>query len=117
VVDDCAVMRQLLVLTLASAGWSVVQAADGLEALDALQRHSCRLVITDQNMPRLDGLAMAGLLRSSPRFAALPIVFHTSECSPPLVQAARAVGVTEWLTKPCSPLRLLAAVDRATRRP
>ena len=114
-VDDSASMRQMVSFTLKNAGYEVVEAVDGIDALGkATQRHF-DLVLTDQNMPQLDGLGLTRRLRQTPQFASTPILILTTESSDQMKQAGRAAGATGWLVKPFDPVRLVDVVGKVMR--
>lgn len=111
-VDDSATMRQLMNFTLTRAGYEVVEASDGKEALEVLARHSPVLVITDQNMPNMDGLTFIEHLRAMPNHRFVPALVLTTEASPELKQRGKSVGATGWLVKPFNPEKLLEVVAK-----
>jgi two-component system chemotaxis response regulator CheY len=111
-VDDSTSMRQMLAHTLRAGGYGVVEAVDGADALDKLVTSSVDVVITDQNMPRMDGLALTRALRADARWRHLPVLVLTTEADEALKQAGRAAGATGWLGKPFDPQRLLDVVAR-----
>lgn len=100
VVDDSATMRQLVAETLRAAGWPVVVAANGKEALLTADRHTIVLVVTDWNMPEMNGLELVRSLRERAGFDAVPILVLTTESDVASKHAARAAGATGWLNKP-----------------
>jgi two-component system chemotaxis response regulator CheY len=106
-VDDSRSMRQLLARTLRNAGYGVVEAVDGVDALEKLADQPADVVLTDQNMPRLDGLALTRALRADARWSALPVLILTTEDGDAVRQAGREAGATGWLGKPFDPVRLL----------
>ncbi len=114
-VDDSASMRSMVSFTLKKAGYDVVLACDGQEALDKAQTHAFALVLTDQNMPRLDGLGLTQRLRRDPRFATTPILILTTESSDQMKQAGRAAGATGWLVKPFDPVKLIEVIQKVIR--
>ncbi len=111
-VDDSITMRQLLAQTLERAGYRVLAAADGLEALEEAKRHAVDLVITDQTMPRMNGLALTAALRAQPAYRSVPVLMLTTESGDGIKAAARAAGATGWLLKPFDPDRLLQVLAR-----
>ncbi len=111
-VDDSASMRQMLSHTLRAAGFHVVEAADGVDAMAKANAHAVNLVLTDQSMPRMDGLGLIGALRADPRHARLPVLILTTESDQQLKAAARAAGATGWLAKPFDPARLVAVIGQ-----
>ena len=114
-VDDSASMRSMVLFTLRNAGYEVVQAVDGQDALDKSRQRDFGLVLTDQNMPRLDGIGLTRQLRADPRFAATPILILTTESSDEMKQAGRAAGATGWLVKPFDPVRLVEVIQKVLR--
>jgi two-component system chemotaxis response regulator CheY len=112
-VDDSPSMRQLVRGTLTGAGYELTQRADGVEALEYAKEHGADLVLTDVNMPRMDGIALARELRALPEYQGIPILLLTTESTPELKKQAREAGVTGWIVKPFSPADLLASVKRA----
>ena len=106
-VDDSASMRQMVAYVLKQAGYSVVEAEDGDEALALASRQRFDAVITDHNMPRMDGLTLVRSLRSTDGYASTPIMLLTTESSAEMKQKGREAGATGWMVKPFDPDRLL----------
>ncbi len=111
-VDDSASMRQMVSFTLRSSGYDVIEAIDGQDALDKIGDRQVDLVLTDQNMPRMDGLTLIRLLRGQDRFKRTPILVLTTESSDEMKQAGRAAGATGWMVKPFDPARLLEVIGK-----
>jgi len=111
-VDDSASMRQLIKLTLTGAGYDVLEAGDGKQALDKLKDTTVQMVVTDLNMPNMDGLTLIRELRQLPCGRGLPIVFLTTEADEGKKKDAKAAGATAWITKPFNQEQLLAVVKR-----
>ncbi len=111
-VDDSASMRQMVTFTLESAGYTVIEAVDGLDALDKLRHSTVDLVLTDQNMPRMDGLSLTRSLRAQGPHRQVPILILTTESGDDMKQAGRAAGATGWLVKPFDPARLIEVVRK-----
>ena len=111
-VDDSPSMRKMVSFTLTGAGYQVVEAVDGQDAYEKAQSQSFDLVLTDQNMPRLDGLGLTRKLRDHPQFKTTPILMLTTESSDLMKQAGRAAGATGWLVKPFDPIRLLEVIKK-----
>ena len=111
-VDDSASMRQMVSFTLRSSGYDVIEAIDGQDALDKLGDRHVDLVLTDQNMPRMDGLTLIRELRGVDRFKRTPILMLTTESSDEMKQAGRAAGATGWMVKPFDPQRLLEIISK-----
>ncbi len=116
-VDDSASMRQLLAHTLRHAGYRVLEAGDGLQAIDLASREPIDAVITDQNMPRMDGLALTAALRARPGQRRIPILILTTESDTSIKEAARQAGATGWLLKPFDPMRLVQLLSRLAPAP
>lgn len=111
-VDDSASMRQMVSFTLKSAGYSVTEAVDGQDAWEKAAAHDFDLVLTDQNMPRLDGIGLTKKLRDSPKFKTTPILILTTESSDQMKQAGRGAGATGWLVKPFDPAKLIEVIRK-----
>mgnify|MGYP003501654120 CR=1 FL=1 len=114
-VDDSASMRQMMSFTLKNAGYSVVEAVDGEDAFDKAKAREFDLVLTDQNMPRLDGIGLTRKLREHPSFKTTPILILTTESSDQMKQAGRAAGATGWLVKPFDPNKLIEVIQKVIR--
>jgi two-component system chemotaxis response regulator CheY len=114
-VDDSASMRKMVSFTLTGAGYHVVEAVDGQDAWNKAQQHSIDLVLTDQNMPNLDGLGLTRKLREHPKFKTVPILILTTESSDQMKQLGRAAGATGWMVKPFDPTRLLEVIQKVIR--
>lgn len=111
-VDDSASIRQMVSFTLRGAGYEVVEAADGQEALDKARTATMNLVLTDQNMPRMDGLTLIKTLRTMPQYKVTPILMLTTESSDSMKSQGRTVGATGWLVKPFDPQKLLMVIKK-----
>ena len=111
-VDDAATMRKMVSFTLRGAGHEVVEAADGCEALTVLRARSVDLVITDVNMPNMDGIELTRRLRAMPGFARTPIILLTTESDPAKKSLGRAAGATGWIVKPFNQEQLLGIVAK-----
>ncbi len=114
-VDDSASMRQMVSFTLKSAGYQVVEAVDGQDAWEKASSRNFDLVLTDQNMPRMDGISLVKKLRENPKFKATPILILTTESSDTMKQAGRAAGATGWLVKPFDPTKLIEVIRKVIR--
>jgi two-component system chemotaxis response regulator CheY len=110
-VDDSASIRQMVKFTLCDAGYTVVEAVDGEDALGKLST-PVNLVITDLNMPRLDGIGLIRRVRSNPACKGMPILMLTTESQESRKQEGKAAGATGWIVKPFTPSQLLAVVKR-----
>ena len=114
-VDDSISMRQMVTFTLESAGFNVVEAVDGQDALDKANQCDFSLVLTDQNMPRLDGIGLTKKLRDNPKFQHTPILILTTESGDAMKQAGRAAGATGWMVKPFDPAKLIEVIRKVIR--
>jgi two-component system chemotaxis response regulator CheY len=114
-VDDSVAMRQMVEVTLTSAGYDVKQAQNGREALDIAETQSFDLVITDVNMPQMDGLTLVRNLRGLPNYKHVPLLVLTTENTPERKMEGREAGATGWLVKPFNPERLLATVSKVLK--
>ena len=114
-VDDSASMRQMVSFTLKSAGYNVVEAVDGQDAWEKAGGRSFDLVLTDQNMPRMDGISLTKKLRENPQFKATPILILKTESSDQMKMAGRSAGATGWLVKPFDPNKLLEVIKKVIR--
>lgn len=113
VVDDSAVMRSLLVSTLELLGdLQFVQAQNGFEALRALPRDKVDLVLTDINMPDINGLELLNFIRNNPVYKELPVIIISTEGSRKDIEKGLALGANEYLVKPFKPEQLLEVVKR-----
>ncbi|QRI64053.1 response regulator [Shinella sp. PSBB067] len=106
-VDDSASIRLTTRVTLGNAGYTVTEAVDGLDGLNKLKDGDYDLVITDLNMPNMDGLTMIRELRKLPAHTGVPVIFLTTESDGELKAQAKAAGATGWLTKPFDPESLV----------
>jgi two-component system chemotaxis response regulator CheY len=111
-VDDSVSALQMVKLTLAGAGYQVVQAANGADGLSKARAGRVDMVLTDLNMPVMDGLTLIRELRKLPTFIGVPIVFLTTESDAGMKQQAKAAGATGWITKPFQQDQLLAVVRK-----
>ena len=114
-VDDSASMRQMVSFTLKNAGLIVTEAVDGIDAWEKSLKQDYALVLTDQNMPRLDGIGLTRKLRENPNFKNTPILILTTESSDQMKQAGRAAGATGWLVKPFDPAKLVEVIRKVIR--
>jgi two-component system, chemotaxis family, chemotaxis protein CheY len=114
-VDDSASMRQMVSFTLKGAGYHVIEAADGQEAYEKAMAQSVDLVLTDQNMPGMDGVTLVKNLRALPSYASTPILILTTESGDEMKSKGRAAGATGWLVKPFDPSKLLEVIRKVIR--
>jgi two-component system, chemotaxis family, chemotaxis protein CheY len=111
-VDDSTSMRQMVRATLESAGYGVVEAVDGQEALEFARNRTVDLVISDVNMPRMDGIRLVNELRSLPGYRLTPLLLLTTESSQEKKLEGKRAGATGWIVKPFNPSQLLATLNR-----
>lgn len=111
-VDDSKTMRDMVVFTLKGAGFEVLEASDGVQALSTLNGANVDLIITDINMPNMDGVALIKQLRAKPNFKSTPILILTTEGSDEKKAEGRAAGATGWIVKPFAPDKLLQVVNK-----
>ncbi|ABC22199.1 response regulator [Rhodospirillum rubrum] len=111
-VDDSASIRQMVKLTLTGAGYTVVQAADGAEGLARARDMAVDLVVTDLNMPVMNGLDLIRELRKLPTYKGVPIIFLTTESDAAMKQEAKVAGATGWITKPFQQEQLVTVVRK-----
>lgn len=111
-VDDSKTMRDMVAFTLKSAGFEVVEAEDGVCALALLAQTSVDLVITDINMPKMDGVTLVKELRGRPAHKSTPILILTTEGGDDKKAQGRAAGATGWIVKPFAPDKLLQVVNK-----
>ena len=107
VVDDSASLRMAIRIALTGAGYAVVEAGDGVEGLAKATETRFNMIVTDLNMPNMDGLAMIRALRQQPAQAGVPIIFLTTESDAEMKAQAKAAGATGWLVKPFVPDQLI----------
>ncbi|HTU65724.1 MAG TPA: response regulator [Steroidobacteraceae bacterium] len=111
-VDDSTSMRQMVKATLQSAGYGVVEAADGQEALEYARDNAVDLVISDVNMPRMDGITLIGELRALPNYRLVPMLMLTTESSQEKKLEGKRAGATGWIVKPFNPAQLIATLKK-----
>lgn len=112
-VDDSESMREVVKMTLIDAGYRVIEAVDGRDGLAKAQREGISLVLTDLNMPHMDGLSLTRALRSLPQCQGLPVMVLSTEMATSKKEAARAAGACAWMSKPFKQDQLLSAVRQA----
>ncbi len=112
VVDDSTSMRQMVAFTLKSAGFSVVEGANGQEGLQKLDGHKVDLVISDLNMPVMNGIEMIRQIRTRPQYKFTPILMLTTESQDTKKTEGKAAGATGWIVKPFNPDQLLTVIKK-----
>jgi len=102
----------MVCFTLKSAGYEVIEAVDGVDALNKAKAKAMDLVLTDQNMPHMDGLGLVRALRQLPAYRSSPILILTTESGADMKSQGKAAGATGWLVKPFDPHRLIEVVQK-----
>lgn len=115
-VDDSASIRATIKIALTGAGYSVAEAENGADGIAKANAGNYDLIITDLNMPVMDGLTMIEELRKLPAHAGVPIIFLTTESDDGMKQRAKAAGATGWLTKPFDPEQLVRIARKVLGR-
>lgn len=110
--DDSASVRQMVSFTLKQHGYDVIEAVDGKDALQKLQGQKVDMLITDLNMPNLDGIGLIRGARALPACKFIPIVMLTTESQDSKKQEGKAAGATGWIVKPFQPDQLIAVVKK-----
>lgn len=113
-IDDSRTIREMLRETLGNAGFDVHVAVDGLDGLSKLETVRPHVIITDINMPRMDGFGVIEAVRTGSTYSALPILVLTTESAPDLKERARKSGATGWIVKPFDDSKLVSAIRRIT---
>ena len=111
-VDDSKTMRDMVAFTLRGAGFQVSEAEDGQKAIQMLQTVKVDLVITDLNMPKLEGVGLSRALRADPKHRSVPILMLTTESDPAKKAEGKGAGATGWLVKPFNPEKLVELIHR-----
>jgi two-component system chemotaxis response regulator CheY len=112
IVDDSASLRNVVGIALKGAGYDVIEASDGRDALAKLTGQKIHLIVSDVNMPNMDGITLVKALKQLPNYKFTPIMMLTTESQPEKKQAARDAGAKAWLLKPFQPPMLLDAVAK-----
>jgi len=111
-VDDSRTMREMVSFTLRGAGFDVVEAIDGQQALVVLASHKVDLILADLNMPNMDGITLIRQVRASGGHRPVPILMLTTESDDAKKQEGRAAGATGWIVKPFNPEKLIQVVQK-----
>jgi two-component system, chemotaxis family, chemotaxis protein CheY len=112
VVDDTRSMRKMVAAVLEQAGYDVAEAGDGVDALDIAKGRRFDLVVTDHNMPRMDGVTLVRELRGIPDYDHVALIVLSTEVDPAVKQKGREAGATGWMAKPFDPQRMLDIVAK-----
>ncbi|MCP4692937.1 MAG: response regulator [Desulfobacterales bacterium] len=110
--DDSASVRQMINFTLKQAGYDVVEAKDGVEACEKLGESQVNMLITDLNMPHMDGIELIKKARAMPQYKFIPIIMLTTESQASKKMEGKAAGATGWIVKPFKPEQLLAVIKK-----
>jgi len=113
--DDSPSMRDMVRLTLCGAGFDVTSAADGEEALELARSRSFDLVLSDVNMPRMDGISLIRALRAQAAYRLTPLLMLTTESTAERKREGKQAGATGWIVKPFDPVQLVATLHRVLR--
>ncbi|WP_433861544.1 response regulator [Pseudomonas thivervalensis] len=112
IVDDSASLRQVVSIALKSAGYETVEACDGKDALSKLDGRKLHLIISDVNMPNMDGLSFVRAAKQLPAYKFTPVIMLTTEVSDAKKQEGQAAGAKAWVVKPFQPAQMLTAVSK-----
>jgi two-component system, chemotaxis family, chemotaxis protein CheY len=111
-VDDSASMRQMVKMTLAGAGYDIIEASDGIQGLATARGRAVDMVLTDLNMPGMNGVSLIRELRKLPSYTGVPIILLTTESDAIRKQEAKSAGATGWITKPFQPEQLISVAKK-----
>jgi two-component system, chemotaxis family, chemotaxis protein CheY len=112
IVDDSSTVRQQVGLTLTGAGYDVLEASDGQDGAEQIDKNELALVICDVNMPRMNGIEMLTKIKRTDGTPRPPVIMLTTEGQPALIEKAKAAGARGWIIKPFKPDMLIAAVRK-----
>lgn len=112
IVDDSASLRQVVNIALSGAGYDVVEACDGVDALSKLDGRKFHLIISDVNMPNMDGITLVHEVKKKPDYKFTPIIMLTTESQEDKKAQGQAAGARAWVVKPFQPAQMLAAVSK-----
>ncbi|WP_432698335.1 response regulator [Marinobacterium sp. YM272] len=112
VVDDSASIRQVVGIALRGAGYDVIEACDGRDALSKLTGDKIHLIISDVNMPNMDGITFVKELKQNPRYKFTPVIMLTTEAGKDKMAEGKAAGAKAWVVKPFQPPQMLDAVSK-----
>ena len=112
IVDDSASVRQVVSMTLRGAGYEIIEAHDGKDALSKLTGQRVHLVVSDVNMPVMNGIELLREIKAHPAYKFTPVIMLTTESSDSMKEEGRAAGAKAWMVKPFKPEQILAAVAK-----
>lgn len=113
-VDDSKTIREMVSFTLKNEGFEILEAEDGVQALSVVQGKTIDIVITDLNMPNMNGLELMKELRAKPEFKFTPILMLTTEGDAGKKEEGKEAGATGWIVKPFNPEKLVQVVNKVT---
>jgi two-component system chemotaxis response regulator CheY len=113
--DDSASIRQMVSFTLKDAGYEIIEAVDGRDALAKFEAKKIHMLITDLNMPNIDGIELIRQVRGRPEYKFMPIIMLTTESQAGKKEEGKAAGATGWIVKPFKPAQLIAVVKKVLR--
>ena len=112
IIDDSTSLRQVVKLTLVSAGYDVIEACDGVDAVSKLDGKKVHLIICDVNMPNMDGISFVKHVKTMPNYKFTPVIMLTTESQEAKKQEGQAAGAKAWVVKPFKPETMLIAVSK-----
>jgi two-component system chemotaxis response regulator CheY len=112
IVDDSASVRQVLNITLKGAGYDVIEATDGKDGLSKLTGQKVHLIISDVNMPNMDGISFVTAVKQLPNYKFTPVIMLTTESQEERKRQGQAAGAKAWMVKPFKPDQMLAAIEK-----
>lgn len=112
IVDDSASIRQVVGMALRGAGYQVIEACDGKDALSKLNGDKVHLIISDVNMPNMDGISFVKELKQNARYKFTPVIMLTTEAGKDKMMEGKAAGAKAWVVKPFQPPQMLDAVSK-----
>ncbi|MDO8828351.1 response regulator [Methylophaga sp.] len=112
IVDDSASLRQVVGIALKGAGYDVIEACDGQDALSKLTGQKIHLIVSDVNMPNMDGITFVKAAKQKPEYKFTPVIMLTTEASDEMKQRGQLAGAKAWMVKPFQPSQMLAAVSK-----
>ncbi len=112
IVDDSATIRQVINIALSGAGYTVIEACDGLDALSKMDGRKIHLIVSDVNMPNMDGISLVTEVKKLSAYRFTPIIMLTTESQDDMKAKGQAAGARAWVVKPFQPQQMLAAVSK-----
>ncbi|MBI5893204.1 MAG: response regulator [Deltaproteobacteria bacterium] len=112
IIDDSATLRQVVSLTLKKAGYDVIEAVDGKDALNKLTGQKIHLMVCDVTMPNMDGISFVKAAKQLPAYKFTPVIMLTTESQETKMQEGKAAGAKAWVVKPFKPEQMLAAIEK-----